>query len=241
MAGEWIKFEASTPEKREVFSITAAMGWTDPDLTVGKLLKVWRWFDQQTVGGNADGVTLALLDSIIGVSGFAQAMCNVGWLVSNESGVSLPNFDRHNGRTAKERALTAKRVSKHKANAAPNDKGNARTVTEALPREEKRREEEVRGEAATSPLPASPPTRIGEICALLRRSGVNTSPDAVGKVEWSANDAVTDGVLLDALVLAKKRSPRQITPAYLSPIIADLLSKLETARSSALVAGKDYV
>jgi hypothetical protein len=91
------------------------------------------------------------------------------------------------------------------------------------------------------PLPASPPTRIGEICVLLRRSGVNTSPDAVGKVEWSANDAVTDDVLLDAVVLAKKRSPRQITPAYLSPIIADLLTKLETARSSALVAGKDYV
>jgi hypothetical protein len=141
MAGEWIKFEASTPEKREVFFITAAMGWTDPDLTVGKLLKVWRWFDQQTVGGNADGVTLALLDSIIGVTGFAQAMCNVGWLVSDERGVSLPNFDRHNGKTAKERALTAKRVAKHKTNATPNAKGNGVSVTGALPREEKRREE----------------------------------------------------------------------------------------------------
>lgn len=141
MAGEWIKFEASTPEKREVFSITAAMGWTDPDLTVGKLLKVWRWFDQQTVGGNADGVTLALLDSIIGVTGFAQAMCNVGWLVSDEHGVSLPNFDRHNGKTAKERALTAKRVSKHKTNASNNAKGNAGTVSGALPKEEKNREE----------------------------------------------------------------------------------------------------
>jgi hypothetical protein len=141
VAGEWIKFEASTPEKREVFSITAAMGWTDPDLTVGKLLKVWRWFDQQTVGGNADGVTLALLDSIIGVSGFAQAMCNVGWLVSNERGVSLPNFDRHNGKTAKERALTAKRVAKHKTNASTNAEGNADTVSGALPKEEKNREE----------------------------------------------------------------------------------------------------
>lgn len=142
MAGEWIKFEASTPEKREVFSITAAMGWTDPDLTVGKLLKVWRWFDQQTVGGNADGVTLVLLDSIIGVSGFAQAMCNVGWLVADEKGVSLPNFDRHNGKTAKERALTAKRVAKHKGNGNGNAKGNADTVTGALPKEEKSREEE---------------------------------------------------------------------------------------------------
>lgn len=147
MAGEWIKFEASTPEKREVFSITAAMGWEDPDLTVGKLLKVWRWFDQQTVSGNADGVTLPLLDRIIGVSGFAQAMCNVGWLLVEDSGLSLPNFDRHNGKTAKDRALTAKRVAKHKT----NGKGNAASVSGALPKEEKRREEETSTSGAEAP------------------------------------------------------------------------------------------
>lgn len=141
MAGEWLKFEVSTPEKREVFSITTAMGWDDPDLTVGKLLKVWRWFDQQTVSGNADGVTLALLDRIIGVSGFSQAMCDVGWLAVTEAGITLPNFDRHNGKTAKDRALTAKRVAKHKANAGANDSGNGASVSGALPRKEKKREE----------------------------------------------------------------------------------------------------
>lgn len=141
MAGEWIKFEASTPEKPEVFAITVAMGWDDPDLAVGKLLKVWRWFDQQSINGNAPSVTLALLDRISGVSGFAQAMCNVGWLAQSELGLSLPNFDRHNGKTAKDRALTAKRVAKHKGNADGNAKGNAASVSLPLPREEKRREE----------------------------------------------------------------------------------------------------
>lgn len=141
MAGEWLKFEANTPEKPEVFAITVAMGWDDPDLTVGKLLKVWRWFDQQTIEGNAPSVTLSLLDRITGVSGFAQAMCNVGWLVANEAGISLPNFDRHNGKTAKDRCLTAKRVAKHKGNAKGNDSGNGDSVTLPLPKEEKRREE----------------------------------------------------------------------------------------------------
>lgn len=141
MAGEWLKFEASTPEKPEVFAMTAAMGWDDPDLTVGKLLRVWRWFDQQTIDGNAPNVTLALLDRISGVTGFAQAMCDVGWLIADATGLYLPHFDRHNGKTAKDRALTAKRVAKHKSNAEGNDKGNAPIVTSALPREEKRREE----------------------------------------------------------------------------------------------------
>lgn len=137
----WLKMEACTPEKAEVLAITARMGWDDADLTVGKLFRMWRWFDQQTTNGNAAGVTTALLDRIVGVSGFCEAMQSVGWLEITESGVSLPNFERHNGSTAKGRALTAKRVANHKANAGTNDSGNAESVSGALPREEKRREE----------------------------------------------------------------------------------------------------
>jgi hypothetical protein len=159
MAGDWIKFEVGTPEKYEVMAITAEMGWDDPDLTVGKLLRVWRWFDQQTIDGNARGVSSALLDRIVLVTGFAKAMENVGWLEIYEGGVSLPNFGRHNGETAKSRALTAKRVAKHKANAKSNDEGNADTVTSSvttpLPREEKRREEkkELKADARSARLP----------------------------------------------------------------------------------------
>jgi hypothetical protein len=91
------------------------------------------------------------------------------------------------------------------------------------------------------PLPASPPTRIGELCVLLRRAGVNTSPDAVGKADWSANPGVTDDIVRSALETAKKRSPRQITPAYLAPIIADLLAEAKAAEETKLVAGRDYV
>lgn len=89
------------------------------------------------------------------------------------------------------------------------------------------------------PTPPSP-TRLGEICIVLRRAGINTSPDAVGKAEWSGSAKVTDDILLDAVALAKKRSPRQITPAYLAPIVADLLSKADTIAATKLVAGRDY-
>jgi hypothetical protein len=142
MAGDWLKFEANTPEKPEVLAITIELGFDDPDLTVGKLLKVWRWFDQHTVNGNAASVTPALLDLLIGVTGITQAMANVGWLHINEGGgIDLPNFERHNGKTAKDRALTAKRVASHKASKVVNDEGNGDSVTYALPREEKRRED----------------------------------------------------------------------------------------------------
>lgn len=141
MAGEWLKLECSTPDKPEVFAITARMGWEDPDLTVGKLFRVWRWFDQQTVNGNADGVTCSLLDRIAGATGFAQAMIDVAWLTETGAGLMLPNFEKHNGATAKGRAQTAKRVANHRSDAPSNTTCNAENVTPALAREEKKREE----------------------------------------------------------------------------------------------------
>lgn len=137
----WLKMESSTPDKPEVLAITVKMGWDDPDLTVGKLFRVWKWFDQHTVDGNAPSVTPALLDRIVGVSGFVTAMSEVGWLVISDDGVSLPNFDRHNGATAKKRALTAKRVANHKTALPKEQKSNAPSVSDALPREEKKRED----------------------------------------------------------------------------------------------------
>jgi hypothetical protein len=145
MAGEWLKMECCTPDKPEVFAITTKMGWDDPDLTVGKLFRVWRWFDQHTTEGNAHGVSLALLDRIVCVSGFAKAMVDVGWLLVGSEGLNLPNFGHHNGTTAKKRSQTAKRVANHAANQSPNANPNAETnaasVSDALAREEKKREE----------------------------------------------------------------------------------------------------
>lgn len=166
MAGEWLKFDASTPDKPEVLAITVAMGWDDPDLTVGKLLRMWRWFDQQTIDGNAAGVTTALLDRLLGVSGLCAAMESVGWLEVYEGGIILPNFERHNGKTAKNRALTAKRVANHKTNADGNAKGNAPIVSDALPREEKRREEKKEEKTSKKPAPRSAPLSVSDLTAL---------------------------------------------------------------------------
>lgn len=142
MAGDWIKFEITTSDKPEVWRIADELG-IDPDAVVGKLLRVWAWFDSQTENGNAPSVTKSLLDRRVGVSGFVTAMISAGWMVESDGRIEIPNFDFHNGQTAKNRALTAKRVAKHKqGNAKANAKGNARSVTSALAREEKRREED---------------------------------------------------------------------------------------------------
>jgi len=133
MAGDWLKVEASTWEKPEVWQMSQDLE-LDLDAVVGKLLRIWSWFDQQTITGNAPSVTVSFLDSRVGVTGFCDAMKAVGWMREKGGQVILPNFDRHNGQTAKDRALTAKRQQSYRAR-----KGNGRVTVGTSP--EKRSKE----------------------------------------------------------------------------------------------------
>lgn len=136
----WIKVETHTPEKPEVFAIADQLGISSDD-AFGKCFRVWAWFDAHTTNGktNGSGVSASLLNRVAGVSGFAESMVSVGWLVSDESGLTVSNFDKHNGETAKQRGLTAKRVAKHSIKT--NDKTNGASVKDALAREDKIRED----------------------------------------------------------------------------------------------------
>ena len=138
MAGDWIKLEIATPDKPEVFQMAEILD-IDPDEVTGKLFRIWIWADQQTFDGNARGVTKMLLDRITNKQGFASALEKVGWIEMTKEGLIFPNFDRHNGKPAKSRALTSKRVSQHRNETEKKQKCNAPTVTKTLP--EKRREE----------------------------------------------------------------------------------------------------
>lgn len=144
MAGDWMKIELELPDKPEVHAISAMLN-LDPDCVVGKLIRVWQWFDKHTVDGNAYGVTYSLPDRISGVTGFGEAMSFVGWLEQHDKTLVMPKFDRHTSESAKQRALTAKRVAK-KRNAESNDD----SVTKTLP--EKRREYK---NIYTPPIPES--------------------------------------------------------------------------------------
>ena len=133
MAADWIKIENTTPDKPEVWMISEELN-ISPDEVVGKLVRVWIWADEQTIDGNASGVTHSLLDRIAGVPNFANAMLKTPWLMQTETGLVFSNFDRHNGKGSKKRALTTDRVRQYREKSR-----NASIVTKALP--EKRREE----------------------------------------------------------------------------------------------------
>lgn len=116
------------------------------DTIIGKCFRVWRWFDQHTANGHARGVTNVTLLSLIGQSDdsekFLNCMVEVGWLVENDDGITLPNFDYHNGETAKSRALATKRKQKQRSKSHDDVTEESRPDRDkSVTREEKRREE----------------------------------------------------------------------------------------------------
>jgi DNA replication protein DnaT len=126
VAVPWIKIEHTTPDKPEIDAIADLLG-IDPDHVFGILVRLWIWADQQTEKGNARSVTKKAIDRRAKVNDFADAMIAVGWLTCDSAGLTFINFEKHNGQTAKQRAVTAKRVSKHKSGI--NGEGNAHSVT----------------------------------------------------------------------------------------------------------------
>jgi hypothetical protein len=214
MAGDWLKVEKITPDKPEIEEIAAALDM-DPDAVFGKCFRVWRWFDDHTEDGNAPRVTKASIDRRVGVVGFAAAMQAAGWLAEVEGGVSLVNFDRHNGETSKARALTAKRVARHKATS--NAKANAESVTtvtrEALPREEKRIEEKSntppkppQGGEAAEPKPMDCPP-LEEFPEAIRDETCRAAWQLWLAYKRQIKEAARDGrvAFLGALTQAKRR------------------------------------
>ena len=132
MAGDWIKIEHVTPDKPEVIEMADRLE-IDQDAVLGKLIRLWVWADEQSLC-DAASVTETFVDRLSRVTGFAKAMISVGWLVAKNGRLTFSNFDRHNGETAKKRALTQKRAQKFR-----NASVTQNVTHSALP--EKRRED----------------------------------------------------------------------------------------------------
>ncbi len=188
MAGDWIKMRGNLWDDPRVARLCDLTEQPEA-MVIGGLYWLWSTADQHTEDGVLEGLTLRQIDRKTGIKGFGDALVVAGWLSTDGDSVRIPHFEEHNGSSAKKRIQTARRVAEHKAGNAADvvlgavggdavtldqEKGNAASVSGALPREEKRREEDegrgkppVRSETLpTSPaasLPACPVDQVVEL------------------------------------------------------------------------------
>jgi hypothetical protein len=189
----WIKIDHLTPDKPEISLMADRLG-IDPDAVLGKLVRVWVWVDQQSLSCHAGSVTEApschavsvteaFLDRVAFCPGFCAALREVGWLGGQSSGLVFPGFERHNGQTAKTRALAQHRQERSRkrhaaaVTGAQQKRGEAVTVEEEIEIEYKAppsRAREAGGDPGAPPSPPPPSAGVDELSA----TGGPSLPDA---------------------------------------------------------------
>jgi len=108
MAGDWIKMRGNLWDDPRVARLVDLTDSTEAAI-VGALYWLWATADQHTENGVMPGLTLRQIDRKTGVKGFAEALCAIGWIVDHPDGISITNFEEHNGASAKRRSEDAKR------------------------------------------------------------------------------------------------------------------------------------
>jgi hypothetical protein len=149
MSQRWMKIEVTLPNKTEVFEMSELLS-IDSDCVVGKLVKVWGWFNEHSTDGVESVSVLKILNTLVKNDHFCDAMAEVGWLVINKKTIKIPNFERHNGSGAKQRSLAARRQSLHRDKQVLQLENNANVTLDELP--DKNRLEKIRIDKSYSPV-----------------------------------------------------------------------------------------
>jgi len=208
--------------------------------TVGRLHAVWSWAGKHAVDGRVDGASSHVVDDVACLQGFAEAMTIVGWLRIDDQGIEIPDHDRHNGHSARERTLKSERQARWRAGKAAVKAPNTvdgRASTDASTREEKRREEislspgpSPEGERAKT-NPVHPDAESA--AAAMRSAGLSSIKASRPELSAWLSKGVTVDQLADAAREAATRRARSPV-AYAFTVVADRL-----AAAAGVAAGAD--
>jgi len=121
----WIKFEKSLRDDPRVIRIARQLGnagvtherFTNQmhvTLVLGCLTQLWCYADTHVREGDLLDLGIDDIDEIVGLQGFCSLLPDDWLQVIDAEHVKLPGFLEHNGTEAKKKALTQKRVARHR-------------------------------------------------------------------------------------------------------------------------------
>lgn len=92
MSGDWIKMRGNLWDDPRVASIVDATDSSEAAV-IGALYWLWATADQHTEDGIMPGLSMRQIDRKTGVSGFAAALQNIGWIADHPEGIRIVRFD----------------------------------------------------------------------------------------------------------------------------------------------------
>ncbi len=245
MAGDWIKMRHDLGDDPAVITLIAETSCVDADHVVGKLHKLWSWADRQSRKGHAPGVTPQWLDTFLGCQGFAKVLKKVGWLRVTDEDIVIPKFDRHMSKSAKNRALAARRKVTQRSR---TNRDNVVT------REEKRREEtsldrSIRFDSndrrhldsisweETAELANRAARKLidGQVVDRVAGTFRPTLFTAAALVQCGLMPAAALAETIQAMIVAKPKRPG----GYFGKVLADKFERWDILRAAVTLPGKD--
>lgn len=139
-----MKVEEATPDKPEIAILARKLGVSVGDAFLN-WFRLYRWAGRVTSDGFVRSVSVSDADTL---SGARPGTCNalgsaeIAWIEARKDGLRFVNWDRHNSKSAKARALDA--VAKR------SKRGNVRPESGCEPDKTGDRQEETRGEYQSS-------------------------------------------------------------------------------------------
>lgn len=115
MAEVWIKWVKGLSTRREISVLARKLNISRREAACA-CMEMWEWADLETADGHIKGATRDDIDLLLGLPGFGSALESpeVGWLRSTERGITFPRWERHNGKTAKARALEQRKKKRQR-------------------------------------------------------------------------------------------------------------------------------
>lgn len=110
------RFELMTADAsgNQVFSNCNAYALPAVTLVCGGLSRIWILADSHAREDDTLDMSATEIDEHVGIPGFCELLPECWLRIVDEKTVELPNFHAHNGVEAKKRALTQKRVARHR-------------------------------------------------------------------------------------------------------------------------------
>jgi hypothetical protein len=193
MAGDWIPVQVGIVRRREVLAIAHRMGMSAHEV-VGFLVDFWGWVSEESRDGNVFGTVMSsIIAATGGTEAFWNAVIDVGWLEISEDNLTIPNWDRWLGKSAKQRLqanLRKKQWRERQENPVPKKERLQRSKTVATEQN-----------STSSPLPPCGGNGVG---------GENDVPDDETEAAWS--------VYTELLVARKGKAKIQDIGAYVKTI-----------------------
>lgn len=125
MGSNWIKWVKGLTKRTEVVRMASGQMSAlvaDRRRIAVACMEFWEWADDETQDGAIAGCTPAFVDDLVSLPGFYAAMVGVDWITETPQGIVIKHFERHNGESAKRRAMESDRKRTGRMSAQDADK-----------------------------------------------------------------------------------------------------------------------